>query len=132
MQKYFESFMFEELTTKNITAEDAYLSEALSSEIYFGIIGEHYGYEDVDVILSTEREYVVATDVGGTAEAVNEENGFLIPAEFDNVDVAKKISAYLSLSDEEKLSYRRRAYEFWRDNYEAGKNYADFLRLIVE
>ena len=73
---------------------------------------------------------VVATDVGGTAEAVNEENGFLIPAEFENADVAEKINAYLSLSDEEKLSYRRRAYEFWRDNYEAEKNYTNFIRLI--
>ena len=70
---------------------------------------------------------VVATDVGGTAEAVNNENGLLIPAEFENADVAKKIDAYLSLSDEEKLSYRRRAYEFWKENYEAGKNYNDFL-----
>ncbi len=75
---------------------------------------------------------VVATDVGGTAEAVNEENGFLIPAEFDNVDVARGIELYLNLSGEEKLAYRRRAYEFWRENYEAEKNYADFLRLIIE
>lgn len=75
---------------------------------------------------------VVATDVGGTAEAVNNDNGFLIPAEFDNADVVNKMEAYFSLSDEEKHLYRRRAYEFWRENYEAGKNYADFLRLIVE
>ncbi len=75
---------------------------------------------------------VVATDVGGTAEAVNNENGYLIPSEFDNADVVNKMEAYFSLSDEEKQLYRRRAYEFWRENYEAGKNYADFLRLIVE
>jgi len=76
---------------------------------------------------------VVATDVGGTAEAVNDENGFLIPAaEFDNAEVAKKISAYLSLSDEERLSYRRRAYRFWRENYEAEKNYEAFCRTIID
>ena len=75
---------------------------------------------------------VVATDVGGTAEAVNNENGFLIPAEFDNADVAKKINAYLSISNEEKLSYRHRAYEFWRENYEAGKNYEAFCKTIVD
>lgn len=74
---------------------------------------------------------VVATDVGGTAEAVNNENGFLIPAEFENVDVAMKMEAYLNLYDEEKLSYRRRAYEFWRDNYEAEKNYEAFCGTII-
>jgi hypothetical protein len=63
---------------------------------------------------------------------VNNENGYLIPSEFDNADVVNKMEAYFSLSDEEKQLYRRRAYEFWRENYEAGKNYADFLRLIVE
>ncbi len=74
---------------------------------------------------------VVATDVGGTAEAVNNENGYLIPAEFDNADVVKKIEAYLSLSDEEKLLYRRRAYEFWRENYEAEKNYTYFCNSLM-
>ena len=75
---------------------------------------------------------VVATDVGGTAEAVNKENGLLIPAEFDNADVAKEINAYLSLSDEERLSYRRRAYKFWMDNYEAKKNYMIFADKILD
>lgn len=75
---------------------------------------------------------VVATDVGGTAEAVNEGNGYLIHAEFDNADVVKKINAYLGLSDDEKLSYRRRAYRFWRENYEAEKNYEAFCRTIID
>lgn len=75
---------------------------------------------------------VVATDVGGTAEAVNNENGYLIHAEFDNADVVKEMEAYLNLSDEEKMSYRRRAYEFWRDNYEAEKNYEVYYRTIID
>lgn len=74
---------------------------------------------------------VVATDVGGTAEAVNEGNGYLIPAEFDNADVVKKIEVYLSLSDEEKLLYRHKAYEFWRENYEAEKNYTYFCNSLM-
>ncbi len=63
---------------------------------------------------------------------MNNENGYLIPAEFDNADVVKEMEAYLSLSDEEKLSYRRRAYEFWRENYEAEKNYEVFCRTIID
>ncbi len=75
---------------------------------------------------------VLATDVGGTSEAINSENGFLVHAEFNNADVVKKIDAYLSLSDDEKLLYRRRTYEFWRDNYEAKKNYMIFADKILE
>ena len=75
---------------------------------------------------------VMATDVGGTAEAVNNDNGFLIPADFNNADVAKKINAYLSLSDEEKQLYRNKAYEFWKDNYEARKNYMFFAKKILD
>ena len=62
LQKYFEPFLFEELPAKDITAEEAYLSEAENSEIYLGILGEQYGYEDEDGISPTEREYDVATD----------------------------------------------------------------------
>ncbi len=73
---------------------------------------------------------VVATDVGGTAEAVNNENGILIRADFNDDEVVQKIESYVNLDKEQKNTYRRRAYEFWRDNYEANKNYTDFYSII--
>lgn len=73
---------------------------------------------------------VVATDVGGTSEAVNDEIGFLVPAIFNNEDVATIISNYLSLSISEQQSYRRKAYQFWKENYEAATNYRKFCDIL--
>ena len=73
---------------------------------------------------------VVATDVGGTAEAVNNENGFLVPADFNDDEVVHKIESYINLDGAERLEYRRRAYDFWRENYEAEKNYEAFCNII--
>ena len=75
---------------------------------------------------------VVATNVGGTAEAVNNKNGFLIPADFDSNTVAEIIDNYLNLPVAEQTNYRQNAYGFWKENYEAGKNYGEFLRCILD
>lgn len=73
---------------------------------------------------------VVATDVGGTSEAVNSLNGFLIPADFNSADVAQAIANYLNLNPAQQQQYRQNAYEFWKENYEATKNYNEFYNLI--
>ena len=74
---------------------------------------------------------VVATDVGGTAEAVNDENGFLVPADFNDDDVVQKIESYINLDVEQKNAYRRSAYYFWKENYEAEKNYNEFADSLM-
>ena len=74
---------------------------------------------------------VVATDVGGTAEAVNNENGFLVPADFNDYEVVQKVEAYINLDEAKRQAYRRRAYDFWRENYEAVKNYGEFAYLLI-
>ena len=44
--KFFQPFLFEELPAIDLTAQDAYLNEAAQSEIYLGLYGKDYGYED--------------------------------------------------------------------------------------
>ena len=73
---------------------------------------------------------VVATDVGGTAEAVNNKNGFLIPADFNSADVAQTITNYLNLNSAQQQQYRQNAYAFWKENFEAGKNYEEFAEML--
>ena len=73
---------------------------------------------------------IVATNVGGTSEAVSDEFGFLVPAVFNNEDVATIINNYLCLSISEQQSYRRRAYQFWKENYEAATNYRKFCDIL--
>lgn len=75
---------------------------------------------------------VVATDVGGTAEAVSNENGFLLPADFNDDEVVQKIESYINLDEEQKEAFRHRAYDFWRENYEAEKNYEAFCKTIID
>lgn len=49
--KFFEPFLFEELPATNMSAQEAYLKEAAESEVYLGIYGKEYGYEDSRVYL---------------------------------------------------------------------------------
>lgn len=69
----------------------------------------------------------LATNVGGTAEAVNSKNGFLVPADFDCNNVAQIIDNYLNLPSSEQNSYRQNAHNYWKENFEAGKNYGAFM-----
>ena len=59
--RFFSPFIFEELPAINLSAPEAYLTEAQSSDIYLGLYGERYGYEDAEGISPTEREYDTAT-----------------------------------------------------------------------
>jgi glycosyltransferase involved in cell wall biosynthesis len=70
---------------------------------------------------------VVATNVGGTAEIVNPENGFLLPENPSVNDI--KIAIENVIYHVEK---RNRAYQTWKEKYNAEKNYADFIKLIQE
>lgn len=72
----------------------------------------------------------LATNVGGTAEAVNSKNGLLIPADFDCRNVAQIIDNYLNSPISEQNVYRQNAYAFWKENYEAGKNYEGFCVML--
>lgn len=59
--RFFIPFIFEELPAINNSAQEAYLTEAGQCDIYLGLFGERYGYEDKEGISPTEREYDVAT-----------------------------------------------------------------------
>lgn len=69
----------------------------------------------------------VATAVGGTPEIVCNETGYLLDAVFDPKDAAKVISKYISLPAATQEEKRKSAYSFWKENYEAGKNYSAFV-----
>ena len=74
---------------------------------------------------------VVATKVGGTAEAVNSTNGFLVSAEFNTDEVVQIIINYLNSDSVQQQQYRKNAYDFWKGNFEAGKNYGAFAEILI-
>ncbi len=61
-----EVFLFEERPAADRRADEVYLEEVERCDIYLGIFGYEYGYEDEDGISPTEREYDHATRHGKT------------------------------------------------------------------
>lgn len=73
---------------------------------------------------------ILATDVGGTSEAVPKEVGFLLEKDFEMDEAVRIIENYLALPIEDQLNYRNNAYRFWKENYDAEKNYLEFYNDI--
>ena len=61
MRRFFEPFLFEELPARDVSSEQAYLAEVADTNVYLGIFGTDYGYEDAEGISPTEREYDCAS-----------------------------------------------------------------------
>ncbi|MDE7101554.1 MAG: DUF4062 domain-containing protein, partial [Bacteroidales bacterium] len=58
--KFFEPFIFEEVPANEYPVDHVYLKEVEASDIYLGLYGNQYGYEDEEGVSPTEREYDVA------------------------------------------------------------------------
>ena len=61
MRRFFEPFLFEELPARDVSSDQAYLAEVADTDVYLGIFGTEYGYEDAEGISPTEREYDCAS-----------------------------------------------------------------------
>lgn len=68
---------------------------------------------------------IVATDVGGTSEIVNNETGVLVNPNPSKEEVAEAI---LSVINHNNLSPKL----FWEREFDASKNYSDFASLLCE
>lgn len=72
---------------------------------------------------------VVATDVGGTAEAIIEgKNGFLLKSDFTNNQLVNAIIAISDLEHEKYLSMRNTARELWKEKFSENTNYNMFIK----
>ena len=59
--QYFEAFLFEDLPAGNQSPDQMYLSEVDRSSVYLGIYADQYGWEGVEGVSPTEREFDRAT-----------------------------------------------------------------------
>jgi predicted HTH transcriptional regulator len=64
LRQYFEVFLFEDLPASGRRADEVYLSEVDRSDVYVGIFGDSYGFEDAGGVSPTEREFDRATAAG--------------------------------------------------------------------
>jgi len=58
---FFEPFLFENLPAIDQTPDKSYISEVTKCDIYIGLFGAEYGFEDTNGIFPTEKEYIEAT-----------------------------------------------------------------------
>ena len=59
---FFVPYLFEEVAASTHSPGKVYLSEVSAADIYIGILGAEYGFEDADGISPTEREYDCAKE----------------------------------------------------------------------
>ena len=61
MRRFFEPFLFEDVPAADRRADELYLDEVGRCDVYLGLFGNDYGFEDVESISPTEREFDAAT-----------------------------------------------------------------------
>lgn len=64
LRRFFTVFLFEDLPASDRRTDAVYLAEVERSDIYLGIFGNAYGFEDAEGISPTEREFDHATAIG--------------------------------------------------------------------
>lgn len=74
---------------------------------------------------------VIATDVGGTRELVNEKTGILLNRDFDISLAVNAIREIYNKSDREYIELRNTTRQYWSDNFYAQANYYDFYKKII-
>ena len=57
MRKFFDVFLFEDVPASDRRPDSLYLDEVKQSDIYVGLFGNDYGFEDENGISPTEREF---------------------------------------------------------------------------
>jgi len=64
LHRFMSVFLFEDLPACDHRADDVYLAEVDRCDVYLGLLGNDYGYEDADGVSPTEREFDRATEQG--------------------------------------------------------------------
>ena len=63
MRRFFEVFLFEDVPASDRRPDEVYLDEVERCDIYVGLFGTDYGFEDANGISPTEREFDRATEL---------------------------------------------------------------------
>lgn len=67
LRRFFDTFVFEaDVVACDRRTNELYIDELRKCDIYIGLIGNEYGYEDAEGISPTEREFDEATRLGLT------------------------------------------------------------------
>ena len=75
---------------------------------------------------------IIATDVGGVSEIVNNKTGILLSANPEVEEIIKAIEKMINLGENEYNEYRKNSYLNWKENFNAEKNYKNFISEILK
>lgn len=64
LRRFFDVFLFEDLPASGRRADEVFLAEVDRCDVYVGLFGESYGFEDAAGVSPTEREFERATASG--------------------------------------------------------------------
>jgi glycosyltransferase involved in cell wall biosynthesis len=67
---------------------------------------------------------------GGNSEIINTETGMLFSENFNPKEVAELITSFMG-SNKNSIEFRKGVREFWKNNFEAEKNYNKFYQEIM-
>jgi hypothetical protein len=104
--RFFEPFLFERLPAIDQRLDTIYLREVEHCHVYLGLFGKFYGYEDLEGVSPTEREFDKASELyktrlifltkHGAAERETKQNAlidkaqaFLMRKKFETIDELK-------------------------------------------
>lgn len=73
---------------------------------------------------------VLATDVGGVSEIVNEQTGILINKDSSPEEIARRIMEFKN-STKNSVAYRKGVKEFWQREFSAEENFGAFVKEIT-
>ncbi len=75
---------------------------------------------------------IIATNVGGVNEIVNEKTGILLSANPTILEIIDGIEKILNMSKNEYDEYRINSYINWHENFNEKKNYKDFVMELFD
>jgi glycosyltransferase involved in cell wall biosynthesis len=75
---------------------------------------------------------IIAPNVGGIKEIVNEQNGRLLSSSASPREVADAILYFMNLPPQRMKEYRDNAFRFWSENFNAENNFSAFVNILSE
>lgn len=119
--------------------------------VFFGEVNNHevldfYKYSNIDLFINVSTTEgipfsimeamsfgipCIATNVGGTSEIVNNENGYLLTENPSVEEIVFQIERFRSMNKEEYTKYSKNAYKTWEEEYNAEKNFTQFIKEIL-
>lgn len=126
--------IMKELKNLNINFLGSYTNTQVHQHLastYYDFIINSSSSEGIPVSIMEAMSYgipAIATNVGGTANLVNNDNGVLLPAKFTNQDVIRAIS--LMIKETKSTEKRLISKKYISEYFNAHKNYSGFIKSL--